>query len=137
MNVTVRSYAENLDEFGLTESTESDTQTCPAQFIESGGVFTIKYMQKTEGGDYTTLITVKDGKMTLLREGAIAGVMEFSEGALTKTVYSVVPYSFDAEIETKRLRCSLTALGGTLELLYLLTVGGAKKRMRLSITVFR
>lgn len=136
MSVTVRSYAENLDEFGLTESTESDTQTCPAKFSEEDGVFTIRYMQKTEGGEYSTSITVADGKMTLLREGAIAGVMEFSEGAVTKTIYSVVPYSFDAEIETKRLRCSLTALGGTLELLYLLTVGGAKKRMRLSITVF-
>ena len=136
MNLTVRSFAENLDDFGLSESTESDTQTAKATVFESDGVITVKYLQKTEGGEYSTVLTLDKDKLTLRREGAICGAMEFSLGKITKTLYSVPPYSFDAEIETKRLKSSLTENGGTLELLYFLTIGGAKKRMRLSLTLY-
>lgn len=135
-HATVRSYAENLDDFGLTESTESDTSTEKASLTEENGIITLLYTQNTGGGECKTVLTVKDKTVTLSRSGAIDGVMVFSEGETTETIYSIPPYSFDASIQTKRLKSSLSATGGTLELLYFITIGGAKKKMRLSVTVY-
>lgn len=135
-HVTVRSYAENLDDFGLTESTESDTLTVDANLAAENGKITLSYKQKSEGGECKTNLTVKDKTVTLTRSGAIESVMIFSEGKTTETLYSIPPYSFDASIETKRIKSSLCSTGGTLELLYFITVGGAKKKMRLSLTVY-
>lgn len=133
--VTVRSYIENLDDFGLAESTESDVATEPCELRCSGGEATVIYSTVGEGGSAETELTIFDGFVRLVRRGAIDSLMEFSEGEITKTVYRVPPYSFDAEIDTKKIRGSLTQTGGTVELLYYLTIGGAKKKMRLSLTV--
>lgn len=135
--VTVRSFVENLDDFGLCESTESDTFTEAALISEKDGVTTLVYEQKTEGGSYENILTLDGETVRLQRSGDIGGVMEFAEGKTTKTVYTVLPFSFDAEIETKKIRSTLCESGGTVELCYLLTIGGAKKRMRLSLTVYK
>lgn len=136
LHVTVRSYAENLDDFGLVESTESDTVTVPATISKGGSEITLTYEQKNDNGECKTTLVLSNSKITLTRSGAIESVMEFIEGKTTKTLYTVPPFSFDAEIETKRIRGSLDEGGGTLELRYLLTIGGAKKNMRLSLTVY-
>ena len=133
--VIVRSYVENLDDFGLTESTESDVMTEPCELTVSDGDARIVYSTKGDGGSVKTEMIFRDGFVKLSRNGAIDSVMEFSEGTVTSTLYRVPPYSFDAEIDTKKIRGSLTPLGGNLELLYYLTIGGAKKKMRLSLTV--
>lgn len=133
--VTVRSYIENLDDFGLTESTESDVTTEPCELRFADGGATVIYSVSSEGATAETELTVNDGGVRLVRRGAIDSLMEFSEGEVTKTVYCVPPYSFDAEIDTKKIRGSLGECGGTVELLYYLTIGGAKKKMRLSLTV--
>ena len=136
-HVTVRSYAENLDDFGLTESTESDTLTAEANLaVDENGRVVLLYTQKNDGSECKTNLTVEDKTATLTRSGAIESVMIFTEGETTETIYSIPPYSFDASIETKRIKSSLCATGGTLELLYFITVGGAKKKMRLSLTVY-
>lgn len=136
LHVTVRSLIENLDDFGLTESTESETVTESAAVIKEGEGLTLVYEEKNEGGACETRLTVTELGVRLVRHGAIESVMEFRVGELTKTVYSVPPFSFDAEIETKRIKSTLTECGGTLELRYTLTIGGAKKKTRLSLTVY-
>lgn len=133
--VTVKSYAENLDEFGLVESVESDVSTEPCELSVSGDFITVAYKTKSEGGAVETEISVGKSIVKLTRRGAIRSVMEFSLGEPTKTLYEIPPYSFDAEIDTRKINSSLGAGGGTVELLYYLTIGGAKKKMRLSLTV--
>lgn len=135
--VSVRSFVENLDDFGLTESTESDTATAPCEFAVRGGASRIIYKTENDGVSTQTEITVTKRGVRLVRHGGIESVMEFSEGEITKTLYRIPPYAFDAEIDTKRVCGSFTEDGGTLELLYLLSIGGAKKKMRLSLTVGR
>ena len=133
--VSVRSYIENLDDFGLTESTESDVVSAACNYAFAGGVAHISYETESEGVKTKTEITSERGYVRLLRSGGIDSVMEFSEGELTKTLYRIPPYAFDAEIDSKKIRSSLGECGGTLELLYYLSIGGAKKKMRLSLTV--
>ncbi len=133
--VSVRSYVENLDDFGLTESTESEVTTFPCDYVSSGGVSHIGYEGESDKVKVKTEITAERDYVRLSRTGGIESVMEFSAGKITKTLYRVPPYAFDAEIDTKKIRDSLDACGGTLELLYYLTIGGAKKKMRLSLTV--
>lgn len=133
--VSVRSYVENLDDFGLTESTESDVATAPCELLVRGGVARISYKTENDGVVTETEITASERGVKLVRRGGIESVMEFSEGRITKTLYRIPPYAFDAEIDTKRVRNTLCSGGGTLELLYLLSIGGAKKKMKLSLTV--
>ena len=133
--VSVRSYVENLDDFGLVESSESDTVTAPCEFAVRGGASRIIYKTENEGVLTQTEIAVLKRGVRLVRHGGIESVMEFSKGEVTKTLYRIPPYAFDAEIDTKRVCGSFTEDGGTLELLYLLSIGGAKKKMRLSLTV--
>ena len=53
--------------------------------------------------------------------------MIFAEKETTKTIYSIPPFSFDAEIYTRKIRSTISSSGGKLELFYSITVGGAKK----------
>ncbi len=133
--VCVRSHVENLDDFGLTESTESDVVTTPCELAVRGGAARISYKTESDGVTTETEITVSRRGVMLARHGGIESVMEFLEGQTTKTLYRIPPYAFDAEIDTKRIKNTLSGDGGTLELLYLLSIGGAKKKMRLSLTV--
>ena len=134
--VSVRSLVENLDDFGLVYDTESDSFTVPCELLARGGAARLVYDTENEGVKTKTEITASCRGVKLVRHGGIESVMEFNEGSITKTLYRVPPFSFDAEIDTKRIKNSLTECGGTLELSYNLTVGGAKKKMRLSLTVF-
>ena len=134
-NVKVISKIENLDDYGLPvgdcERTEGEYQS----FIKDieGGVL-ISYTERDDSGErIMSEITVKEGTVTVKRVGAITTEMRFAEGEEYDTLYSVGPYSFDARIVTKRVRGSMSRLGGEISVHYELTVGGAKKKVQLRV----
>ena len=83
--------------------------------------------EKNENGKTLTEITIDKASVSVKKRGDIETDMVFAEKELTKTVYRVPPFSFDAEIYTRKIRNSITSKGGRLELFYCITVGGAKK----------
>ena len=129
-DITVSSTIENLGEdTEVTEISAAATVT----YSENGTE--ISYRESGEGGDTQTVITVSGECVTVARHGALESVLVFREGEVTSSIYAVGPYKFDAEIKTKKIRNSLSELGGTLALYYDMTVGGAKKWIRMKISL--
>lgn len=136
-NLNIRSDIENLDFAGLAEGdAETSRSTVSSTFLAQGGEYRMSYSESTEGGALHSDIRVSaDGAVTVARRGAIESVLLFENGKEFNTVYTVPPYKFDMQVKTLRLRTSLSNEGGTIDILYLMTVGGASKRCRMSIGV--
>ncbi len=120
---------------GVAEGFERCENEYTALFAERGGVMRISYSEKSEGGEIKSDITLKDGRIRVRRTGAIESDFLFIEGQTTTSLYKIPPYAFDAEITTKKIRNNLTRLGGKLTIIYDMTVGGAQKYVRMSITL--
>jgi uncharacterized beta-barrel protein YwiB (DUF1934 family) len=127
-DITVSSTIENIG------SDTEVTETSAAATVRYGeGGTEISYRESDEGGDTKTVITVCADSVTVARHGALESVLVFREGEVTTSIYAVGPYKFDAEIKTKKIRNSLSEIGGTLALYYNMTVGGADKWIRMKI----
>lgn len=131
----IESVIEELDDAGLASDSERTSATYDATVTEWGGATTISYAEVSEGGRADSLITLKDEGITVRRTGAIECELVFVEGERTRSLYKVPPYAFDAEIFTKKIRKNDAR--GTLDvtILYEMTVGGARKRTRMHLTL--
>ena len=133
--ITVESVIEDLDPSGITESSERCKGEYDAFFKTEDGLFTLSYREESEGGRVDTDITVCDDLITVSRTGAIESVFRFAEGMSERSVYKMPPYEFDAEITTVKIRNNLTRVGGELVIFYDMAIGGAKRRVRMRVTV--
>lgn len=122
-------------EVGVSEGFEQCENEYTALFAERGGVMRISYGEQSDSGEIKTDITLADGRVRVHRSGAIESDFLFIEGQRTSSLYKIPPYSFDAEINTKKIRNNLTRLGGKLTIIYDMTVGGAEKNVRMTITL--
>ena len=135
LEYTVHSVIENLDDSGLADGDPEISITTQEGFFKlSEERAVISYTEQTEGDRITTDITLEGGALILSRRGAVVFDATFREGECCKTVYSVPPYSFDAEIRTKKIRSDITKAGGELRLLYSMNIGGQEKSVRLKIS---
>ena len=135
-NIKITSTIDELDDNGLIESTEKNEEAYEANLTEWGmRSYTISYHEKGEDKEVDTLITIKGDEITVKRDGSISSEFIFKEKYTHKAVYSIPPFSFDAEIFTKKIRGGITALGGELTIIYDMTVGGAKKSIRMKISL--
>ena len=133
--INIVSIIEELDDAGLAESSERTEVSVPVEICEVGSLVTLSYTEVNEGQKCHSLITVKDGEITVRRSGSVESEFVFSEKTSHKSLYKIPPYSFDAEIFTKKIRNNLTRGVGTLSILYDMTVGGGKKRVNMKISV--
>ena len=99
----------------------------------SDGEYVITYSEMTEGGKIVSDITVKESSVRVKRVGAVESDMYFEEGLLHKSLYGVPPYSFDAEIMTRKIRNNLTRDGGKVDIFYNMKIGGAEKNVKMRI----
>lgn len=136
IKLNIHSDIDNLDTAGLPEGDrEVSDESYTASLLIQGAEYRMSFSADTEGGKLSTDIRVAEGgEVTVLRRGAIDSVMVFGDGKIFDTVYTIPPYKFDMQIRTLRLRNTLSEHGGTLEILYLMTVGGASKRCRMLIS---
>ena len=136
VKITVDSVIESLDDFGAPEGEpEKMTASHTAHMKTEGDTVTLSYSESSEGGKCETELVLIGETVTLKRTGAIETVMRFAPGEHYSTVYSIPPYSFDAEIVTRRLTNSFKDKG-LLEIKYIMTVGGAKRRTVLRISLW-
>lgn len=133
--ISIETFIEELDGRGEVEDSDRTEQSAECFIREESGGIILSYSEKSEGGTVLCDITVFDGTVTVKRSGDIESEFRFSEGLLHTSLYKIPPYSFDAEVFTRKIRNNLTLDGGTLSLLYDLKVGERVSRMRMKIRV--
>lgn len=133
--LNIYSDIENLDSYGLPEGeAESTKESFTSSFLRQGNEFRMSYSTETEGGAlFCDIRVAESGEVTVARRGAIESVLLFEKDGEFNTVYTIPPYKFDMQIKTLRLCASLSDVGGKIDILYLMTVGGAQRRCRMRI----
>lgn len=134
--LTVNSVIDNLTDTGLPDGDpEINIFTVEGIFNHYGEKNELLYIETNEN-DRTvcTLYTFSD-KVILSRKGAVDCNLTFKENEKCETLYKVPPYSFDMTVTTLKIRNSLGELGGELQLIYTMNIGGQDKKVRMKITV--
>ena len=130
----ISSVIENLDSNGLALSDTEKTEIVAAGFLKiNGGALEISYTEQTEGGKVVSDIIISDSVVDVKRRGAVESDMHFEEGVCHKSLYSVVPYSFDSEVITRKIRNNMTRDGGKIDIFYNMKIGGAEKSIKMRI----
>ena len=130
----ISSIIENKDGEGESDTERSFSKAHGSLRISDGEI-NLSYKESTESGDVHTIICKNDACVTVRRTGAIDSLMIFTEGKTQSSVYTVGAYKFDMSLSTERIRCDIGESGGTLRLLYGMTVGGVTKRCSMKIEV--
>ena len=128
IGLKIYSCIDNLDERGLPDGESEISSSCHSGAMKiSGGEISLSYRESTEGGSvFSDILVHESGSVTVRRSGAIDSTMHFDENEEYNTVYSLPPYKFDMTVRTKKIKNSLSVLGGTLEISYEMCVGGAE-----------
>ena len=127
-----------LSDAGITESSDRTTSESLGQLTKTDTGFSLSYDEQIgeEGSEPTsTEIIYSSNAILLKRRGAVKCDFEFREGEGFTTLYTVTPYSFDTGIYTRRIRGALSENGGVVSILYDMEIGGAKKNVRMKLTV--
>ena len=134
MKFYISSTIDNLTPAGLTDGEPERNDISVEGFYKiSDEGYEITYSEQTEGGRIVSDIIITESSVTVKRRGAVDSEMVFSEGLLHKSLYTVSPYSFDAEVLTKRIRNGLTKDGGRIDIFYNMKIGGADKAVKMRI----
>lgn len=132
----ITSTIENLDAAGLPEGETEKNETRAVGYLHLiDGTVLLTYKEEQEGGSITTEVKYSDGRARVIRHGALESDIEFAEGTSHSSVYAVGPYKFDIDVNTKKIRCTLSECGGRLDLIYDMKIGGAQKSARMRIEV--
>ena len=135
VNMTIKSYIDNVDDCGNVDRELSESTHTGAMKISCGET-SLSYRESTEGGSvFSDILIHESGAVTVRRTGAIDSTLHFDENEEFNTVYSLPPYKFDMSVKTEKIKNTLSILGGTLEIKYEMTVGGAKKLVLMQISV--
>ena len=134
IKIKLVSTVEELTDAGLVDSSDRTEAVHLATLAERDGIVRIEYSESTEGGPLTTVITARGERVTLIRHGVIESDFSFEVGIVHKSLYKMPPYAFDAQINPIRVKNALID-GGELTLVYEMTLGGAKKRVKMALTV--
>ena len=135
VKIEIDSIVEDMDDAGLVESSDKTHTVATGTMTVSDGTFSLSYSEKNEGVTTKSQITVKDSEVSVKRSGGVEYDFRFVEGETTASLYSVPPYSFDTEIFTRKIRKDFSDCKGKLSLIYDMTIGGAKKKTRMTISV--
>ena len=133
VDLKIKSYIDNVDEDGRVDREESES-THKAALKISCGETSLSYREATESGSvFSDILVHESGAVTVRRTGAIDSTLHFDENEEFNTVYSLPPYKFDMTVKTEKIKNTLSALGGLIEIKYEMSVGGAKKRVLMQI----
>ena len=136
VKIKIESVIENLDSSGLPDGeAERSVSECDGFLRYSEDEAVITYSESGEGGNVSSTIIYKEGEATVKRTGAIESELCFKEGVTHQSIYCVQPYKFDATVYTRKIRASISEMGGTLDLFYNMKIGGAEKSARMKIWI--
>ena len=134
--IRIVSVIENLSPSGIPEGEAERAESSATGYLHlTDGATFVTYTEMTDGGKIVSEVRSEADTVKVIRRGAIESEMHFREGTSHSSVYSVGPYSFDAEVSTRRIRRELSAEGGRIELFYNMRIGGADKSARMKIWI--
>ena len=135
VKIEIDSLVEDLDDSGLVSDSSRTSATAEGVMKADEKEIFISYSEIAENEKTDSEITLKNSSVSVKRKGALTCNFLFTETKTTSTLYSVGPYSFDAEIYTRKIRSSFDSSGGEITLIYDMTLGGAKKKTKMKIRV--
>ena len=133
--IEIESVVEDLDDAGLTSSSDKTKSSAVGDMTITDNNILVSYTESAEGVTTVSQITSDEECVTVKRSGGVEYEFIFSEGKKTSSLYSVPPYSFDTEIYTRKIRKEFGECGGKISLIYDMTIGGAKKKTRMTIRI--
>ena len=91
---------------------------------DGAGGFTVTYQETELTGleGTTTRLHIKNGQVTLLREGSINSQMVFEEGRRHLSMYETPYGALSVGINTRRMRSTVGEAGGDLEIDYAIEI---------------
>lgn len=94
---------------------------------ECDGGYTLSYQESELTGleGTTTVFHIRDGQVTLMREGEVNSLMVFEEGRRHLSMYDTPYGALAIGINTRRMRTDLGPLGGDIEIQYAIEVDHA------------
>ena len=134
VKLTVCSVIDELDDAGIVCDTSKTELTCRAVLDACDGGVHLFYTSEENGQKTDTDVYIFPDSARVIRHGAIESDFLFEEKKSTKSLYKIPPYAFDAEIYTKRIRKSEAGGAKELTVIYDMTVGAAKKSVKMKIT---
>ena len=135
VKIEIDSIVEDVDDAGLVENSDK-THSCAIGIISCAeDTIHLSYSETDENVTTKSDIIIKDGEVSVKRSGGVEYDFLFREGETTESLYSIPPYSFDTEIYTRKIRKEFCGSVGKLSLIYDMTIGGAKKKTRMTISV--
>ena len=91
---------------------------------DGAGGYTVSYQETELTGleGTTTKLHIRDGQVTLLREGSINSQMVFEEGRRHLSMYETPYGALSIGVNTRRMRSTLSEAGGDLEIDYAIEI---------------
>ena len=128
VKIKIESIIDNLDESGLRDGeSEKSVSLADGVYRYTGDGARISYKESLEGGETKKEILVFENCVTVRRHGAIIGDLQFREGETHSSIYQIPPYRFESEVTAKRVSVELGPVGGKINLVYNMKIGGADK----------
>ena len=129
----VRSFIEDLDESGLATDSEELKSESEGFLRAAEDEMLLTYTEGEGESKVFSQVLIRGESVVVNRRGASESSMMLKVGEKHTSVYKVLPYSFDMEVEAKRIRNTMTLSGGRLDLFYMMTIGGQARKVRLTI----
>ena len=129
----VRSRIEDLDESGLVTDAEELKSESMGFLRAAEDEMLLTYTEGEGESKVFSQVLIRGESVNVNRRGATESSILLEVGKKQTSIYKVPPYSFDMEVEAKRIRNSMSLKGGRLDLFYLMTIGGQARKVRLTV----
>ena len=129
----VRSRIEDLDESGLVTDAEELKSESMGFLRAAEDEMLLTYTEGEGESKVFSQVLIHGESVSVNRRGATESSILLEVGKKQTSIYKVPPYSFDMEVEAKRIRNSMSLKGGRLDLFYLMTIGGQARKVRLTV----
>ena len=129
----VRSRIEDLDESGLVTGAEELKSESMGFLRAAEDEMLLTYTEGEGESKVFSQVLIRGESVSVNRRGATESSILLEVGKKQTSIYKVPPYSFDMEVEAKRIRNSMSLKGGRLDLFYLMTIGGQARKVRLTV----
>lgn len=134
ITLDILSEIDNLSEGGATVGDiERAELSVTAEIGYSDGALSLSYTTVENDIPTETVIKMYADRAEVTRTGDVVSALTFIEGELTRSIYRVGPYAFDAEVVATRIRNAMTEDGGRIDIFYRMKIGGAEKSVRMKI----
>lgn len=130
---SVLSKIEDLDENGFATEAEEMKSECAGFLRVAEDELLLTYTEGEGENKSFSQISVRGEAVFVCRRGASESSFCLKVGEKHTSIYKVAPYSFDMEVEAKRIRNTMGLEGGRLDLFYLMRIGGQDRKVRLCI----